>query len=138
MMTTELEALKAQNAELSDRIAKLEAKANPEPFVPEPRQPIDYTAGMSMPANAIAAMVAAVPSSLMSDLRADALKPNPVTHGRPQSEPSRERGTGWVNPQPIQSPPGVALADRLMDEQDKLDRAERARAFARASALSKE
>jgi hypothetical protein len=31
---------------------------------------------------------------------------------------------GWVAPTPLSNPPGVALADRLMDEQDRRDRAE--------------
>jgi hypothetical protein len=31
-------------------------------------------------------------------------------------------GTGWVEPAPIRPPPGVALADRLVDEQDRKDR----------------
>ena len=49
MPDDELDALEAQNKELSDRIAKLEEAAKPpKPFRAEYRsQPIDYTAGMA-------------------------------------------------------------------------------------------
>lgn len=44
---------------------------------------------------------------------------------------SNVRGTGgrggWSEPIPLSNPPGVAQADRLMDEQDRRDRAELAR-----------
>ena len=34
------------------------------------------------------------------------------------------RSSGWSNPQPLSPPPGVALADKLMDAQDEIDRRE--------------
>ena len=37
---------------------------------------------------------------------------------------SNVRGTGWATPFPIRPPDGVNHADRLMDEQDRRDRAE--------------
>ena len=37
---------------------------------------------------------------------------------------STPTGTGWVEPRPLEPPPGVALADRLDDAQDEIDRAE--------------
>ena len=62
---SELEKLKAQNAELNDRITKLEAAAKPaEPFKSDWRGPIDYTQGMSMPRSAMQAMIDAVPRKL--------------------------------------------------------------------------
>ena len=136
---SELEKLKAQNAELADRIAKLEEAAKPppksEPFV-MPR--IDYTEGMSMPRNAMQAMIDAVPESVMQGIRADARKPNPVTTGSSQikSTPSAlsqpQRKGGWIEPRPLEPPPGVAIADRLVDAQDEIDRAELALKLAKA------
>jgi hypothetical protein len=133
-----LEKLKAQNAELSDRIAKLEEAAKPpEPFKSEYRGPIDRTAGMSMPANAMKAMVDALPSSFFADLRGDARRPNPVTGGpAPSPTPQGPRGTGWREPAPLEVP-FVALADKLVDTQDKIDHAERVQQFAKAAAIEK-
>jgi hypothetical protein len=55
---SELEKLKTQNAELADRIAKLEEAAKPpKPFKSEWRGPIDYTQGMSMGRSAMQAMI---------------------------------------------------------------------------------
>ena len=130
-MPDDLDALRKQNAELNDRIAKLEEAAKPpKPFKSEWRGPIDYTAGMSMGPSAMQAMVDCS-RSFMADLRADARKPNPIQASQSpitstpsaQSQPQR-KGTGWVEERPLGNPPGVALADRLMDHQDKIDKAE--------------
>jgi hypothetical protein len=145
---SEMEKLKAQNAALADRIAKLEEAAKPakpaEEGPPYVHQPPDYTAGMTMGRSAMQAMSDALPSSFYSDLRADARRSNPTEPSSPtaktnaqriadslkgtssaaQSEPPRQRGTGFVEPRPLEPPPGVALADRLMDVQDAKDRAE--------------
>jgi hypothetical protein len=128
---SELEKLQRQNAELADRIAKLEEAAKPpkpsEPFV-MPR--IDYTEGMTMPRNAMEAMVDAS-RSYMADLRADARKPNPIqassspitSSPSTQSQPQK-RGTGWRDEAPLGPPSGVEHCDRLVDAQDIKDRAE--------------
>ena len=112
--------------DLKKRVAELEKAAKPpEPFVPMPMPRRDLTEGASMPPSAMKAMVDALPSSFFSDLRADARKPNPVTGGpNPGPQPQAQRGSGWVEPRPLESPPGVALADRLVDAQDARDRAE--------------
>ena len=124
-MSDELDSLKAENDALRNRLEKLEERVNPPPRPPSTHQPIDYTANASMPASAMKAMIDALPSSFMSDLRADALKPNPVTQGpNPQPQPQSQRRGGWVQPRPIEPPPGVALADRLVDAQDEIDKAE--------------
>ncbi|MGB9316302.1 MAG: hypothetical protein WCB62_14925 [Pseudolabrys sp.] len=36
----------------------------------------------------------------------------------------RPRGTGWVEPRPLEAPPGIEHVDRLVDAQDRIDRAE--------------
>jgi hypothetical protein len=40
----------------------------------------------------------------------------------PQAEP--QRGNGWATPTPLGPPPGVALCDRMVDQQDRIDRRE--------------
>jgi hypothetical protein len=65
-----------------------------------------------------------------ADLRQQSHRPT----GRPgfiPEQPSNVRGgnppgggTGWQNPIPLSNPPGVAQADKLMDEQDRRDKAE--------------
>ena len=47
-----------------------------------------------------------------------------------QSQPQRKGG--WVEPRPLEPPPGVAIADRMMDAQDAIDKAELALKFAKA------
>ena len=57
-MSEEIKKLEAQNAELSDRIAKLEEAAKPpKPFVPGPRIQFDRTEGACMPRSAMQAMI---------------------------------------------------------------------------------
>jgi hypothetical protein len=125
---SELDDLKKQVNELKDQL-------NPPPRPPSTHAPRDYTEGMSMPRSAMQAMIDAVPERLMRDLRADALKPNPVTGGTaPQSERVQRR-TGWHDPAPLGPPPGVAIADRLVDQQDQIDKAELAVRLAKAAAM---
>ena len=135
----EVEKLKAENDALRKRMEKLEEQVNPKPRPEWVHQPPDYTAGMSMPRSAMQAMIDAVPESVMQGIRADARKPNPVTTGSSQikstpsvqSQPQR-RGSGWRDEIPLSSPPGIALADQLMDAQDKIDRVELAQKLAKA------
>jgi hypothetical protein len=129
---SELEKLKAQNAELSDRIAKLEAAAKPPKPVEWVHQPPDYTAGMSMSRSAMQAMIDAVPESVMRGIREDARKPNPLAASQSpitstsSSQPTSQvqRGTGYRDAVPLGPPPGIEHCDRLVDAQDKIDRAE--------------
>jgi hypothetical protein len=46
--------------------------------------------------------------------------PKTVTPGEPV------KPSGWVDPLPLKSPPGVAIADRIVDGQDREDRVEAA------------
>jgi len=123
--------------ELKKRVAELEKAAKPpEPFKSDWKGPIDYTAGMSMPASAILEMMKAVPESLMRELRADAQKPNPVTGGPPQPQQQVVRGSGWIDPRPLEPPPGIRHIDEMMDAQDERDKADLAFKLAKAN-LSK-
>jgi hypothetical protein len=46
---------------------------------------------------------------------------------RPQSPIAGVPRAGWVDPPKLVPPPGIDILDRLMDHQDALDRAERAK-----------
>jgi hypothetical protein len=144
-MTKENEELKARNAALEERVAKLEKAAKP----PEPSEPfvmprIDYTQGMTMGRSAMQAMIDAVPESVMAGIRADARKPNPIqasqapltstTPSAHQSQPQRK--VGWIEPRPLESPPGLKYIDAQVDAQDAKDRAELALKLAKVE-LSK-
>jgi len=124
-------------SKLKKEIAELKQRIDPPPRPPSTWQPPDYTAGMSMPLNAVLEMMKAVPESQMRGLRADALKPNPVTGSAPpQPQQPVKRGSGWQEPRPLEPPPGIRHIDEMMDAQDERDRAELALKFAKAE-LSK-
>jgi hypothetical protein len=115
---SELDDLKKEVKELRDQL-------NPPPRAPSNHPRFDPTEGMSMPANALAAMVAAVPEGLMRDLRADALKPNPVTGSmtRPETEPPRVIGSkGWIDPRPLGPQPGISIIDQMCEAADRRER----------------
>jgi hypothetical protein len=125
------DATKTELAALKARIEELERKGKPPaPFKEEPYQRYDPTAGMTMPPSALQAMIAAEPRGFMKRVVAD----NRAPTGRPgmiPEQPSNARGTnvagsgtGWAHDVPLSNPPGVAQADKLMDEQDRRDRAE--------------
>lgn len=122
----ELDALKA-------RLEKLEKAADPPPRKQSYAVPHDHTAGASMPASAVRAMIEAIPDHVMQGLRSDARKPNPVTQGDPP-QPQR-RGSGWRESAPLTSPAGIAHVDRLVEAQDRLDRADLAMKMANAGML---
>jgi hypothetical protein len=125
-MDEEVEKLKAENDALRKRMEKLEEQVNPPPREPWTHPRYDPTAGMSMPLSAIKAMMDAVPESVMRGLVNDAFKPNPVTGGSsPQPTSQVKRGTGWQEPVPVESPPGIKIIDAMMDAQDERDKAER-------------
>jgi hypothetical protein len=124
-------------SKLKKEVAALKDQLNPPPRPPSNHPRFDPTEGMTMPRSAMLEMMRAVPDSLMRDLRGDARRPNPVTGG-PAPQPSQvRRGSGWVSPAPLTSPPGVEHCDRLVDAQDQIDRVELARKIAQAR-LNKE
>jgi hypothetical protein len=113
--------------DLRARVTELENKLNPPPRKPT-GAPYDHTQGMSMPRSAVAAMVEAIPESVMNGLRADAAKANPITVGtsqaQSQSQPQAKRTSGWIDERPLETPPGVAIRDGMMDAEAAKDKAE--------------
>lgn len=59
--------------------------------------------------------------------------PEPSSLGaKPNERTERVRGSCWQGAQPLGPPPGTKIIDALCDEQDRIDRAERALALAKA------
>jgi len=119
----EIEALK-------ERIAKLEEAAKPPaPFKPDPdwRPPPNPIDRASMPPQAMADLVGAVPDAMdrqtVNGNRAPA-DLAPLAGGTSTPTIAQQNRSGWRNPAPLTNPPGVAQADQLMDVADARDRAE--------------
>jgi hypothetical protein len=119
-------------AALEARIEELERKA-------KPQAPLHFEAGpsgptttdlalsrISMSPEVMAEMVRAVGSETLRGivksggvgvLQSTATTPTPT-------RVSAQNTSGWRDPGPLGPPPGVAIADRLMDVQDARDRAQ--------------
>jgi hypothetical protein len=114
-------------AELRKRIDELERANKPkEPFVPEPWTPIDRTAGMSMPREAMQEMVNAVPDHVMHGVMRDAHAPtSPSSAGgiTPTREEPAVRGSGWRDATPLSNPPGTRMVDAIAIADDVQQRA---------------
>jgi hypothetical protein len=137
---------KEELAALKREVEELKAKLSPpKPFVSKPHEPIDWTARMSMPPSALAAMLAAEPRGFMQGvLRDNRGAPTGPTGMIPRSQQpagggpaASGSGTGWGHSTPLGPPPGVAQADRLMDAQDARDRAELVDREAKLQAMEK-
>jgi hypothetical protein len=135
--TDELAALKREVEELKAKLSP------PKPFVPQPHQQYDPTAGMCMPPSALAAMVAAVPSNFMRDVVRDnraARTPATIPSSQPTGGGQANvpgSGTGWAHETPIGPPPGLRYVDAQLDAQDAKDRQELVEKKAREQALLK-
>jgi hypothetical protein len=118
----ELAALKREVEELKAKLAP------PKPFVPEPYQPIDWTARMTMPPSALAAMVEAVPDHLMRSIVKDHQgAPTGPTGMIPRSQQASSgggpanvpgSGTGWTHETPLGPPPGINWVDAQLIADD--------------------
>jgi hypothetical protein len=132
----EIAELRAEVAALKAALSGKEDKPEPKKeFVPQPYEPIDWTARMSMPRSAMEAMIAAEPKGFMAGVVHDNRAPtHPGMIPRSDQPPSSSRGSagtrGWVEPAPLRPPDGVAQADRLMDAQDRRDQIELAQRIA--------
>jgi len=121
--------------EVARQLAEQKAKEAPKPFVPEPHQRHDPTAGMSMPRSAMAEMARAVPDRVVHDIAMrDARAPTgPSSAGAiPSSQQvSNVRGAGggggWAREIPLSPPPGIHLVDAQLIADDVRQRAELAR-----------
>jgi hypothetical protein len=138
-------------AALERQVEELKAKVDPpkSTFVPmtdaEHRDMVhrmrERQANTWMPPDAIREMVAAEPKGFMHDvaLRDNRAPMTPATIPSSQAggRPSGGGSKGWIEPTPLGPPPGVAQADRLMDAQDRKDRAELIEREARFKAIEK-
>src|SRR5262245_11398028 len=108
--------------QLEEEVARLKGEERKPPSKPWPKW--DPTEGMRMPPSALAAMVAAVPDRLMADIVADnrrGLEPRSIIPPEPRPK-LQTKGSGFVDPIPLRSPPGIEILDRVMDRQDELDK----------------
>jgi hypothetical protein len=131
-LENELAALKA-------RVAELERAKPPEPFKPDPDyvppSPFRLLDRVSMPAGVMREMADAMPDAMVRDIFRDARTPQTLA---PLSADVRPRlPQGPREPTPLSNPPGIAIADRLMDAQDQRDRAELIEREAKRLALAK-
>jgi len=79
-------------AELEKELAKVKGE---KPRPSEPWQKYDPTAQMTMPASALAAMVAAVPDRLVADIVGDARRQSALKPLNPDTPKPQQKGTGW-------------------------------------------
>ena len=84
-------------------------------------------------------MANCVGDDLLRDIVADSKRGLQPSSPLKQSGPTVEvkRGSGWQDAAPLQQPPGIKIIDAMMDQQDKLDKAERIRKALELAAISK-
>jgi hypothetical protein len=123
-LKTEVDALKAELAELKEKMKPLE------PFVSDyvPPSPNRFLDRASMPLSAMADLVSAIGDGMVREIAKDRYASSPrsaIPGTKPSAAPvSAQNTSGWRDAQPLGPPPGIAQADRLMDAQDARDRAE--------------
>jgi hypothetical protein len=142
-MTDKKDETAERVAQLEKELAELKAKVSPpepKPFVPQPYQRYDPTAGMTMPPSALRAMVDAVPDHVMRGIVHD----NRAPTGRPGMIPEQQisevrrgagDGTGWAREIPIGPSMHQRYVDQQLDAQDAKDRAELIKRDAQLKAL---
>jgi hypothetical protein len=104
--------LEAHNTELNARLAKLERELHPKPFVSEPFVRINPIDRLAMPTSVQAEIVGAVSDATIRDIVSDGrrgisrsasiIPAKPEAQGRPSVG-----SNGWIEPRPLQPPPGV-------------------------------
>jgi hypothetical protein len=73
-------------------------------------------------------MMKAVDDATMRDIVADSRRSRePSSILPPTREKPVERGTGWREPRPLESPPGLKYVDQQLDVADELERRKRAK-----------
>jgi hypothetical protein len=125
---TDKTEVEAELAALRERVAELERAAKPPLDIKRltegrkpPPNPIDR---MSMPPSVVREMCRATPDNLVRAIAADRYATTPVSQVQSEAPTGKPvNTTGWRET-PLTPPPGIALADRLLDVQDAKDRAE--------------
>jgi hypothetical protein len=121
-LQAEVDRLKAQAPTVNDPVADARWR-NQMHEMAERRAGRMYTPS----AEEMAAFERACPTSVMRNIVHD----NRAPSGRPGVIPGAQQaanvrgiggGTGWREASPLANPPGTAIADKLMDEQDRRDR----------------
>jgi hypothetical protein len=136
-LKAEIEKLKTRQGELEAQLAGARAA----PIKPAPHQPVDYTTNATMGAGTMREFANTIPERLAADLRADLARGSPLTQSPAQLVKGEGRveivgrGSGWQTERKLESPAGIALADRLVDIQDQ-DRADLQRRLARGNVPS--
>jgi len=131
--------------DIADRIAKLERELTelkaqvkppePKPFVPTPMPKYDPTENFRLPASAVRAMVDVIPDfrGIAQEQKQGVGQPGGFLGQEPKAEPREPPRARHI---PLESPPGVAICDQMMDAQDALDRAERIKGFSAAKQMA--
>jgi hypothetical protein len=120
----------AELAALKARVAELEARAKPpappkfEGGVSGPTTTQLAINRVSMSAEVMRDMANAVPAALVRELVGDGgatatLKP--LAADATRRRVADENRSGWRAAQPLTNPPGVSLADKIMDAADRAD-----------------
>jgi hypothetical protein len=130
------EELVKRIAELERELAELKQQVKPVEDVPKPTKPwpkYDPTEGFRLPPSAAKAMASVVPDPKPTPgFNAHSWSQNkgpgePGGFGpppKPNRVPEVKRGSGVVEPRPLEPPPGLKYIDQQIDVQDALDRRE--------------
>jgi hypothetical protein len=86
-LETEMAALQARLAEIEAKLGEA-TKLAEAPFIRQPQERFDPTAGMSMDRETMRDLASAIPDSLARDLRADLARGNPVLNPSRKSLPN--------------------------------------------------
>jgi hypothetical protein len=109
---------------LAKSVEEMQRKALGVTPAPSKQQPVNYLDYVSMSPEALRDLARAVPDRMVSDILRDN-RASPVEAAEP-SKPVK-MGSGWQEPTPLSAPPGIELADRLVDAQDARDKVEMVR-----------
>jgi hypothetical protein len=132
-----------REAELEARIEELERKAKPPKSLKElvaeagPSGPTTTQIALNnlrMSKEVMADHVRAVSGVTVRELVGDggaAATLKPLSDGNARPTVAQQNRSGWRNPAPLTNPPGVSLADKIMDAADVADRGELAQRLAR-------
>jgi hypothetical protein len=115
-----LTRIQRENDELRRRLDALEGKS-PSPSTGVKFERINPLDRLAMPASAMEDLIRAVPSDVMRDVVSDQRRSIPQSTSL--AEPPR--GSGWVDPLLLRSPPGIDVIDALCDRQDEHDKRRR-------------